>query len=443
MTRPASPSDAGAQDAALDLLHQFTTLHPRAWDLGLERMVRLLGAMGNPQDKLPPVFHVAGTNGKGSTVAFLRAALEAQGKQVHAYTSPHLVRFNERIRVAGSLVSDDALVDALRHCETVNGGKSITFFEATTATALHLFAETAADATLLEVGLGGRLDATNVIERPALCAITPVSMDHMGFLGDTLEKIATEKAGILKRDVPCVVAPQDEPALQVIRAVARRVGAPLIEHGQDFMAYEEHGRLVYQDAFGLMDLPLPRLAGRHQIINAGTAIACLRHTDLSGTDAEYANAMQTVQWPGRLQKLTGTLAARAPSCDVWLDGGHNAGGGKALAEAMADLEDRVPRPLYLISGLMRTKDATDFFRPFEGLARQVIGVPIPGHDKGLDTVAVAASASEAGTYGSVADSLEAALTEIEASAGEPARVLICGSLYLAGHALKADGYTPT
>ena len=442
MTLPLRPDAAHPSADALALLHRFSTLHPRAWDLGLERLDRLLADLGNPQDRLPPVFHVAGTNGKGSTVAFLRACLEAQGKRVHAYTSPHLVRFNERIRVAGSLVSDEALIAALEHCEAVNGGQPITFFEATTAVALKLFADTPADATLLEVGLGGRLDATNVVDKPAMCAITPVSMDHMAFLGDTIEKIAAEKAGILKRDVPCVVAPQDPRALEVIRSVARRVGAPLIESGQDFMAYEEHGRLVYQDAFGLMDLPLPRLAGRHQITNAGAALACLRHSDLSGTDSSHAAAMNQVFWPARLQKLTGTLAALAPSCDVWLDGGHNAGGGQALAEAMADIEDRVPRPLYLVSGLLRTKEAVDFFRPFEGLARQVVAVPIPGHDKSLDTVSVAASASEAGTFASVSPGLEEALAEIEKTAGEPARILICGSLYLAGHALELDGFTP-
>ncbi|MEM6384232.1 MAG: folylpolyglutamate synthase/dihydrofolate synthase family protein [Pseudomonadota bacterium] len=439
---PQVPAPAVGKNDAIALLERFTMLHPRAWDLGLERLNRLLAEMGDPHRRLPPTIHVAGTNGKGSTIAFARAFLEAQGKSVHAYTSPHLVRFNERIRIAGKLVDDEALADALVRCERVNGGQAITFFEATTAVAMMLFSETPADACLLEVGLGGRLDATNVIEAPHISAITPISMDHMGFLGDTIEKIAAEKAGILKRDVPCVVAPQDPRALHVLRAVAERVGAPLIEHGQDFMAYEEHGRLVYQDGFGLMDLPLPKLTGRHQIINAGTAIACLRHCDLNGSDENYARGVTAAFWPGRLQKLTGALAQRAPSCDVWLDGGHNAGGGQALAEAMADLEDRVQRPLYLVTGMMRTKEATDFFRPFEGLARQVIAVPIPDHVKALDTVAVAASASETGTFASVASSVEQALAEIEESAQEPARILICGSLYLAGHALQADGFKP-
>lgn len=442
MTNPYSPDTAG-KEGVLGLLHRFTTLHPRAWDLGLERLARLLSDLGNPQHQLPPVIHVAGTNGKGSTTAFVRAMLESDGKAVHAYTSPHLVRFNERIRVAGALVSDEELTEALLYCESVNKGQPITFFEATTAVAMLLFSRTEADATLLEVGLGGRLDATNVVDKPSVCIITPISMDHMGFLGDTLEKIAGEKAGILKRGVPAVIGPQEPEALDVIRAVAERVGAPLIVHGQDYMAYEEHGRLVYQDEFGLLDLPLPRLAGRHQIQNAGLAIASLRHSNLDVSDSAYETAMGAVTWPGRLQKLTGNLAALSPSCDVWLDGGHNAGGGKALAEAMADLEDKVPCPLYLVSGLLRTKEATDFFRPFEGLARQVVAIPIPGHEKSLDTVSVAASAAEAGTFASVSPSLEDALQEIEMAAGEPARILICGSLYLAGYALKADGYMPS
>ncbi|MEM1287529.1 MAG: folylpolyglutamate synthase/dihydrofolate synthase family protein [Pseudomonadota bacterium] len=437
--KPAGePSDGSG--GALALLKQFSTLHPRAWDLGLERLERLLGELGHPERRLPSVFHIAGTNGKGSTVAFLRSCLEASARSVHAYTSPHLVRFNERIRVAGNLVSDADLLEALRHCETVNGAKPITFFEATTAVALWLFSKNAADATLLEVGLGGRLDATNVVQSPVMSAITPVSMDHMGFLGDTIEKIAAEKAGILKPGVPCVVANQRPEALEVIRAVAHRVGAPLIEQGQDYMVYEEHGRLVYQDGFGLLDLPLPRMHGRHQLENAGTAIACLRHTDFAVSDSEFAQGVQTAFWPARLQKLGGDLASLAPSCDVWVDGGHNAGGGQALAEAMADLEDRVPRPLYLVSGLMRTKSAVDFFRPFEGLARQVIGVPIPDQENALDPVTVAESASEAGTMGSISPSIEDALSEIESSAGEPARILICGSLYLAGSALSADGF---
>lgn len=441
-TNPYSPDTAG-KEGVLGLLHRFTTLHPRAWDLGLERLARLLKDLGDPHHQLPPVLHVAGTNGKGSTTAFVRAMLEGDGKSVHAYTSPHLVRFNERIRIAGKLVTDEELTEALLHCESVNKGQPITFFEATTAVAMLLFARTPADATLLEVGLGGRLDATNVIEKPNVCVITPISMDHMSFLGDSLEKIAGEKAGILKRDVPAVIGPQEPEALDVVRAVAARVGAPLIVHGQDYMAYEEHGRLVYQDDFGLLDLPLPRLAGRHQIENAGLAIASLRNSSLEVSDSAYEAAMNTVTWPGRLQKLTGNLAALAPSCDVWLDGGHNAGGGKVLAEAMADLEDRVPCPLYLVSGLLRTKEVTDFFRPFEGLARQVVAVPIPDHDNSLDTVSVAASAAEAGTFASVSPSLEDALQEIEMAAGEPARILICGSLYLAGYALEADGYVPS
>jgi dihydrofolate synthase/folylpolyglutamate synthase len=448
-TPPSSSSNApGSVTTAnvLELLERFTTLHPRAWDLGLERLIRLLRDLGNPHLRLPPVVHVAGTNGKGSTIAFMRAMLEADARSVHVYISPHLVRFNERIRIGapgdGRLVSDEALVAALQHCERVNAGQPITFFEATTAAAMFLFAQNPADATLLEVGLGGRLDATNVVEEPHVCAITPISMDHMSFLGDTLEKIASEKAGILKRDVTAVIGPQEPAALEVIRAVAQRVGAPLVVHGQDYTAYEEHGRLVYQDAFGLMDLPLPRLGGRHQIDNAGLGIACMRHSAFDLPDQAIEAAMSTVTWPARLQKLSGHLAALAPSCDVWLDGGHNAGGGRVMAEAMADLEDRVPRPLYLVAGMLRTKDAAAFFTPFAGLARLVVAVPIPDHEKSIDTVSLASTAADAGTAASVASSVEDALRDIEATAGEPARILICGSLYLAGHVLKLDGAEP-
>ena len=452
MSDSSSPNSMGQAASTekidvLDLLHRFTTLHPQAWDLGLERLQRLLKDLGNPHLRLPPVIHVAGTNGKGSTVAFIRAMLEADDRGVHVYTSPHLVRFNERIRIGapggGQMVSDEALSEALLHCERVNAGQQITFFEATTAAAMLLFAQNPADATLLEVGLGGRLDATNVVEAPELCAITPISMDHMSFLGDTLERIAAEKAGILKRDVTAVIGPQEPDALAVIRAVGERVGAPLVVHGQDYMAFEEHGRLVYQDAFGLLDLPLPRLTGRHQITNAGLAIACMRHSRFELPDQAFETAMSTVTWPARLQKLTGHLSALAPSCDVWLDGGHNAGGGQVLAEAMADLEDRVPRPLYLVAGMLRTKDASAFFEPFAGLARQVVAIPIPEQEKSYDTVSLASSAAEAGTFASVAPDLETAVREIEAMAGEPARILICGSLYLAGHVLKLDGSEPS
>ncbi len=450
MNDPIMPNTGGQTSTekvdVLDLLHRFTTLHPRAWDLGLERLARLLNDLGNPHRRLPPVVHVAGTNGKGSTIAFMRAMLEADARSAHVYTSPHLVRFNERIRIGapgdGQFVSDAALTETLLRCERVNAGQPITFFEATTAAAMALFAQHPADATLLEVGLGGRLDATNVVETPHICVISPISMDHMSFLGDTLEKIAAEKAGILKRDVTAVIGPQEPAALEVIRAAAQRVGAPLVVHGQDYMAYEEHGRLVYQDAFGLLDLPLPRLAGRHQIANAGLALAAMRHSQFELPDQAFETAMSTVTWPARLQKLTGDLAALAPSCDVWLDGGHNAGGGHALAEAMADLEDRVPRPLFLVAGMLRTKDASSFFEPFGGLARQVIAIPIPEHEKSYDTVSLASSAAEGGTFASISPSLEDALQEIESASDEPCRVLICGSLYLAGYALKADGSEP-
>ncbi len=323
-----------APDVVLDRL---TALHPKVIDLVLDRVHRLLEALDHPEARLPPVVHIAGTNGKGSTLAMLRAGLEGAGDTTHAYTSPHLARFNERIRVAGELIADDDLARLLAECEVANGGAPITFFEITTCAAILAFARTPADWTLLEVGLGGRLDATNVIT-PALTVITPVSMDHESYLGDTLAKIAGEKAGILKRGVPCVVGPQQEEALDVIEARAARIGAPLHVHGQHWHVTEEAGRLVFQDEDGLMDLPLPRLIGAHQVANAGAAIAALRLLGRAdGADA----AMTDVEWPARLQRLrSGPLVKAAGTAELWLDGGHNPAAGAALAEALTRLPDR-------------------------------------------------------------------------------------------------------
>ncbi|MFT7045023.1 MAG: dihydrofolate synthase/folylpolyglutamate synthase, partial [Celeribacter sp.] len=355
------------------ILDRLMSLHPKVIDLVLDRVWRLLDALDNPQNKLPPVIHIAGTNGKGSTQAMIRAGLEGAGKSVHAYTSPHLARFHERIRLAGDLISEDALQAILEDCERANGDAPITYFEITTVAGLLAFSRTPADYTLLEVGLGGRLDATNVIDKPALTVITPISIDHTQFLGDTIEAIAGEKAGIIKRGVPCVVGPQPEAALEVIERQAMRLGAPLLVYGQHWHVTEEHGRLIYQDETGLRDLPLPNLIGKHQIENAGMAIAALRHLEMG--DAALDAAMSHVIWPARMQKLkTGPLIDAAPAGEIWLDGGHNPAAGLALAEAM----DRLPkRPTYLICGMLNTKDIAGYLRPLARHAETLIAVSIP------------------------------------------------------------------
>ena len=414
------------------VLDRLMSLHPKVIDLVLDRVHRLLAALGHPEARIPPAIHIAGTNGKGSTQAMIRAGLEACGETVHAYTSPHLARFHERIRVAGSLIAEDELSRLLEECEAANGGEAITFFEITTCAAFLAFARAPADWTLLEVGLGGRLDATNVIV-PELTIITPVSMDHEAFLGDTLAKIAGEKAGILKRGVPCVVGPQEEAALEVIEARAARLGAPLLAHGQHWHVAEEAGRLVFQDEDGLMDLPLPRLIGRHQVENAGMAIAALRHLGRAdGTEA----AMTRAEWPARLQRLTrGPLVEAAGAAELWLDGGHNPAAGSALAEALGRLP---PRPTYLICGMLNTKDATGYMRPLAGLAQHLHAVAIPGEANTLTAAQTQAAARSAGLDTSEATGVPDAIAAIVA--GDPhARILICGSLYLAGNVLKENG----
>lgn len=414
------------------ILAQMMALHPKIIDLTLDRMWRLLHALGDPQDRLPPVIHIAGTNGKGSTQAMIRAGLEAQGKKVHAYTSPHLARFHERIRLAGTLITEDALSTALDRCYDANKGENITYFEITTCAALLAFSETPADYTLLEVGLGGRLDATNVIE-PVLSIITPVDLDHQQFLGDTLPEISGEKAGIIKRGVPCIVGPQHEDAMDVIENVAARQGAPLLGYGQHFHIAQEHERVIYQDENGLLDLPLPALPGAHQIQNAGAVLAALRHlgADETGCEAALTNA----SWPARMQRLRdGLLPARYAPAELWLDGGHNPAAGKAIAATLAGLPER---PTHLVCGMLNTKDVGGFMAPLAVQAESLTAVAIPGEANTLPAEATAAAAAQAGISSKTAPDLHAALEAIIRDFPN-ARILICGSLYFAGHVMREN-----
>jgi len=432
------------------IVARLAALHPKRIDLSLDRIERLLAALDHPERKLPPMIHVAGTNGKGSTVAFMRAILEAAGKRVHVYSSPHLVRFNERYRLgqagAGVLVSDAELSATLEECELANAGAPITVFEITTAVGLVLFARHPADVLLMEVGLGGRLDATNVVDHPLATVITRIAIDHADFLGDTIEKIANEKAGILKRGTPAIVAAQARDALAVIERQAARFNTPLKIAGEDWTATEERGRLVYQDEAGLLDLPAPRLYGRHQFENAGLAIAALRAIKpLKIAPAAYEAGMVKADWPARLQRLAaGRLVDLAPAgSELWLDGGHNPDGSRAIAAALADLEERVSRPLVLIVGMLASKDCTGFLNNFTGLARRVIAVPVPGAEKSLTAEAVADAARAIGLPATSRDNLEEALDAArKLDLDPPPRILITGSLYLAGEVLRENGTPP-
>lgn len=422
---------AKSSDAILD---RMMALHPKIIDLTLDRVWRLLDALDSPQNDLPPVIHLAGTNGKGSTQAMIRAGLEGLGKSVHAYTSPHLARFHERIRLGGELISEEHLTEILDECYAKNGGIDITYFEITTCAALLAFARNPADYTLLEVGLGGRLDATNVLDRPELTVITPVSIDHEQFLGNTLAKIAVEKAGIIKRGVPCIVGPQADEALEVIEATANRLGAPLFVHGQHWHVSTERGRLIYQDENGLLDLPMPALLGAHQVLNAGAAIAALRHLGADETACEAA--MTNAEWPARMQRLkTGPLVEAAGEAELWLDGGHNAAAGEALADLLATLPKR---PTHLICGMLNTKDVTGYLRPLAAQADSLTAISIPGEQNTLPAEETANAAESVGLTARTAADVTTALQAILAETPE-ARILICGSLYLAGNILRDNG----
>jgi dihydrofolate synthase/folylpolyglutamate synthase len=432
------------------IVARLTVLHPKRIDLSLDRIERLLAALDHPERILPPVIHVAGTNGKGSTVAFLRAILEAAGKRVHVYSSPHLVRFNERFRLGGpgegKLVSDDELAAALEQCERANAGAPITVFEITTAAGLLLFARHPADVLLMEVGLGGRLDATNVVDHPLATIITRIAIDHTDFLGNTLDKIASEKAGILKRGTPAIVAAQARDALAAIERQAAQLNVPLKIAGEDWTATEERGRLVFQDEAGLLDLPAPKLYGRHQFENAGLAIAALRAIKpLKIPPVAFEAGMVRAEWPARLQRLAaGRLVDLIPhGSELWLDGGHNPDGGRAIAAALADLEERVSRPLVLIVGMLASKDCEGFLRNFTGLARRMIAVPVPGAEAGLSAEVVADAARAIGLPATSRDNVDEALDAArKLDLDPPPRILITGSLYLAGEVLRENGTLP-
>ena len=434
-----------------EVIARLAALHPVRIDLGLDRMHRVLERLGHPERKLPPVIHVAGTNGKGSTIAYLRATLEAAGHCVHTFTSPYLVRVNECFRLGrpggGVLAGDEELRAALERCERANGDAPLTVFESKTAAAFCLFADHPADVVLLEVGLGGRLDSTNVVEKPLASVITPVGMDHTEFLGNSLASIAGEKAGIIKRDVPVICAEQADEAMVVIEAQAKRMRAPLFAAGQQWHVGVERGRLVYQDERGLMDLAAPKLFGRHQFDNAGLAIATLRATDAFKIgQAAFEAGIVGAEWPARMQRLSsGRLVEQVPAgAELWLDGGHNADGGRVAAAALGDLEERVPRQLVIIAGMMGNKDATGFLANFAGLTRHIVAVAIPDTENAMPPERLADAARQLGMRVEIADGVEAALASLAKRAYEtPPRILITGSLYLAGHVLALNGTPPS
>ena len=420
------------------LLERLKALHPKLIDLTLERVERLLAALGNPENRLPPVVHIAGTKGKGSTLAMLRAILEAAGQRVHAYTSPHLVRFHERVRLAGRLIDEDRLAALLDEVERANAGQPITFFEVTTAAAFLAFAREPADWLLLEVGMGGRLDATNMVARPALTVIAPVGLDHQGFLGDTLAAIAAEKAGILKPGVPLVAGLQPPEAAAVIAARAKALGVPVAWQGRDFTIAEGGKGLVYRDGDAAIPLPRPALIGPHQVENAGLAVAAARRLPgFRPTPAQLAAGLAGAQWPARMQRLsTGALAARLPvGWELWLDGGHNPMAGTVIAAAVAPWHDR---PLDLVVGMLNSKDAGGFLAALAPCARRALTVTIPGEPNAIPAAALAATARAAGLDAAPADGVAAALATLAQGAG-PARVLVTGSLYLAGTVLRENG----
>jgi dihydrofolate synthase/folylpolyglutamate synthase len=424
---PPDPALQGRISAVIERLH---ALYPRMIDLSTVRLHRLLGLLDHPELRLPPVIHVAGTNGKGSTCAFLRAIGEAAGMRVHVFTSPHLVRFNERIRLAGQIVDDATLEAALAEVEQVNAGAEITVFEVLMAAAFMLFARVPAELCVLEVGLGGRYDATNVVVHPVASAIASISLDHREMLGPTIEIIAAEKAGIMKPGVPVVTGRQVPTVLEVFRAEAVRVGTALRVRDVDWRIEADGAGLRYTDAAGALDLPMPSLTGVFQYDNAGIAVAAIRASGLSISDAAIAAGIGSAEWPARMQRLTGHLAAMLPAgWELWLDGGHNPGGGLALGAHIAGWSDR---PVHVIVGMKKAKDSAEFLRPILPHASSLWAVSEPHQHLALPVEAIIAASGGMARPG---PTVREALAKLS---GPPARVLICGSLYLAGEVLKVD-----
>ncbi len=436
------------------LIENLSTIHPKGYDLSLDRIRSVLARLDDPHLKIPPTIHVAGTNGKGSTIAFCRAMLEAAGYAVHVHTSPHLVSWNERFRIGspagGTLVSDAALEAAVERVTQANGDAPITIFEILTAAMFLLFSEHPAQCCLIETGLGGRFDATNVIAKPKASIITNIALDHQSYLGDRLELIAAEKAGIIKPECDVVIGPQVDIVQAVLEEAALSRSSPAFVAGQDFTFFEQSGRFVYQDEVGLLDLPLPRLSGAHQLANAASAIAALRISEFDISENAFEQAMETVHWPGRMERLKpGDLQrhlakASGSPVEIWIDGGHNPGAGMVISHFLADLDERAPMPVFLIAGMLNTKDPKGYFQSFEGIAERVFTVPVPGTDAGIEprqlTEIVNSAGLPASTCLSVADALEA-VTGLLAN-GEPARILISGSLYLVGDVLRANNTLP-
>lgn len=425
------------------LIEELLKLHPKGFDLSLTRISGLLEKLGNPQDKIPPVIHIAGTNGKGSASAFCRALLESGGYTCHVHTSPHLVHWNERYRIGqaggGRLVDDATFADAISRVAAANNGQPITVFEILSAVAFVLFCEHPADATILEVGLGGRFDATNVIKKPAVSLIQPIALDHEAYLGNTVEKIAFEKAGIIKQGCPVVIGYQAyDSARDVLLDVAEKYHSQLQIYGQDYQSYEEHGRMVFQDETGLMDLPKPVLFGAHQFSNAAAAIAAVRMAGFHLHEEQIAHAMKTAFWPARMQHLKeGKLVEQAPQgAEIWLDGGHNPAAAEVISAALKTMQKR---PLIMICGMINTKDSLGFFQPFKELEPTVFTVPITSSDASVPPELLAQSAKKAGLNVVPANSVAEVFKQISVS--DP-RILICGSLYLAGDVLQQNQTPP-
>lgn len=426
--------------------------HPKGFDLSLGRIRGLLNVLGNPHLNIPPIFHIAGTNGKGSTSAFLREIIEASGKTTHVHTSPHLVDWVERYRLGkdegGKFVSDDVLEQAIITASDANGGKPITVFEIMSAVAFILFSQNKADYSIIEVGLGGRFDATNVIENPLISIITPIALDHQSYLGNTIEKIAFEKAGIIKNSTPVIIGPQQDAAREVIEKIAQERNCKTYISRQDFDGFEQRGRFVYQDEWGLLDLPIPNLKGKHQIDNATTAIAATRVAKFGLQNKQYEKAMRNAYWPGRFEPLAkGDLIKSLPKerradFDIWIDGGHNPAAGEALIRELDVLKQKDDLPIFMICGMLTTKDPSGFFDHFTNKIEQVLTVPIIDSEAGFAPEKLSQLCKKSGLNSTSQKSVEEAILKINALHKGPARIIICGSLYLVGEVLKDNGTPP-